>query len=169
MQLIQAQTLAAAAPNVNFSNIPQTYSHLFLIFTTRSDYSGFYTQLAIQLNGDTGANYDGEHLYGTGGAVKASADVTATYAHLLAIPAANATANCPASATIWIPNYGDTTFFKIIITHNGTFVQLGNSNANLTENLASLWRSTAAINQITLFPTQNSNFVAGSIFSLYGT
>lgn len=167
MQLLQTQKLTAAAPTIIFSNITQIYTHLFLTYTARCDYDASYVHVAGQINGDTNANYVREHIYGSGSSVKGNDDGTFPFARLSALTTAQSTANCPSCAVIWIPNYTNTTFFKLIVSKHGRFQELGNPPDNLSLNQAAIWQSTAAINQITLFPERGGNFVAGSTFSLY--
>ena len=166
MQLVQTQKLTAAAPSIVFGNIPQTYTHLFLTFTARCDYDASYVHVAGQMNGDTNANYEREHIYGSGSYVKGNDDGTMTFARLSALTTAQSTANCPSCGVLWIPNYTNTTFFKLIVSRHGRFQELGNPTGNVSVGQVAIWKSTAAINQITLFPELGS-FVAGSTFSLY--
>ena len=58
-------------------------------------------------------------------------------------------------------NYSNTTTFKTILMR-------ANNAALGVDAIVGLWRSTAAINEIKVFPTGGANFETGSTFSLYG-
>jgi hypothetical protein len=58
-----------------------------------------------------------------------------------------------------IMNYSNTTTFKTSISRNGV---------RTTEAFVNLWRSTAAISSITFFCQGASNYLTGTIFTIYG-
>jgi hypothetical protein len=58
-------------------------------------------------------------------------------------------------------NYSNTTTYKTIISR-------GDNPGFLVIALANLWRSTSAINIITMVSETGNNFVTGSTFTLYG-
>jgi hypothetical protein len=156
--LISKQVLAGAVPTVTFSAIPQTYTHLQLWVVGRvSDVVGT-SRFYIQFNGDTGNNYNWNLIVNntlqTGGPV--------AIINLGDMAGASATANCPTSCVINIPNYAGTVFNKQI---TGTTCAVGNVASEVP---AGVWFNTAAITSITISQQNVGNFIIGSTFSLYG-
>ena len=69
---------------------------------------------------------------------------------------------------MWIPNYANTANFKQVL-----FQSAGPNNSTTNDQWhvgmsASLWQSTAAIDQFTWQPYGSDNFVQYSTFTLYG-
>jgi hypothetical protein len=132
----------------------------------RGDPAALNTNINLQFNGDTAANYDGQNLQGTGAGVTAFEQFAQTSAILGIIPANTAGANLFGVAIGFIPNYAGTTNNKVCLSiaskKTGTVT---NAMTNLL--VGGFWRSNAAINRITLLPAPG-NFVAGTRVSLYG-
>lgn len=152
---ISTQTLGSAAASVTFSSIPATYTDLVLVCQSGEDTSDY---LAVQFNSDTATNYSYTSLNGDGStatSVRASTQSRGLLSWYTYTPA-----NTLNSASIaHIMNYANTTTNK---TYLSRF-----SSGNGAELIAGLWRSTAAINTIKLFPLTGS-FRIGSTFTLYG-
>lgn len=163
-----AESIAGGAvANVTFSSIPGTYRNLFVEWQARGDTAATSTNLWLQLNADTGSNYDylDENISGTN-TVGGGASAGAALIQLGDMCAASAPASTPSGGRIEIPNYAGTTFHKTVN---------GRSSAKLVAAAASIythmtsgwWRSTAAVTSIKLYPAAG-NFIAGSSFQLYG-
>lgn len=166
---IADQVLAASAASVTFSSIPQTYRHLEISWTARSDAAGNNVDVLGQFNGDTGANYDYEHLYLNGAspaALTGAEGIGATATRLGEFTAAGPSAGQAGVGRIAIPNYAGSAFWKNA-DYSSSF-RIGTATGQFFKNVgAGFWRSTAAITSIKLFPSVG-NFIAGSVFSLYG-
>ena len=148
-EAIATQTLGSAAATVTFSSIPGTYTDLVLVIQgSMATAGGNY----IQVNGDTGNNYSVTFMYGDG----SSAASTRT----TGFPSASAfyLNTAQSNSILNFMNYSNTTTNKTILSR-------ANSNEFVSARV-SLWRSTAAINSITVGSTFNYN--TGSTFSLYG-
>lgn len=149
---IATTTLGSAAASYTFSSIPSTYTDLVVIFSGKQGTSTDF--FSIQVNGDTGSNYSLTDLYGTGasaGSFRAS-NVT----KIGRLPVVN-----DSMAKINIMNYSNTTTYKTILSR-------GDSAADSTHAVVGLWRSTAAINSVTLVFDSGGTFATGSTFTLYG-
>lgn len=157
MTPIATNTLASATGTVTFSNLPQTYTDLILVFQVqRSTATGTYLQM--RLNSDSGSNYSTTFLYGTGSSAGSWRDSNRTDINLdyYAAPTNSSWSN----RNISINNYSNSTTYKTVINR-------ANDASQGTDAGVHLWRSTAAINTITLTMPSN-NFVTGSTFTIYG-
>ena len=152
---IATQTLGSAAASVTFSSIPGTYTDLVLVCNSKLT-SGTPTS-RLQFNGDTATNYSTTMIYGDGstvGAVRVSNEASA-----------NTGGNTDEFGTtiIHINNYSNTTTYKTTLSRYNFLGPAYSEGGTKT----SLWRSTAAITSIVVFPV-SSTYVSGSTFSLYG-
>jgi hypothetical protein len=169
-------TLVAAAASVRFptsGSLPQNYRHIRLRWQARSDAVAVNTQLTMQFNGDTAANYDREQTYFQGtanppsnvsGALESMAQTTLQVGEF---SAASAPAGATGAGAVDILNYAGTTFRKDVLARS--YLKKGDTAgaSNLTlEDWVGEWRSTAAITSIVLSPAAG-NFVAGSVFTLF--
>jgi hypothetical protein len=152
---LQTQTLGSAAASVTFSSISQSYTDLVLVMNVQCATGA--TSIGIQYNGDTtNSNYSFLFLSGNGSA--ASSGVYANQATQIGLMN-----NTVISTNIGhIMNYSNTTTYK-------TYLSRGNMVDNQLRATVGMWRNTAAITSLTLFPTPNVyNFTTGSTFTLYG-
>lgn len=164
-QKIAEVVLAAAQATVAFNAIPQNYRNLRLVGQARGDTALTFTHLQAQLNGDTGATYDWTEVYGSGSASGGASSYAQTFALLGNIVAANAPATVASGVDALIPNYASTTFDKTIRSINDN--ERDRAGGYFAEVAATSWRNTAAITSLLLFPGAG-NFVAGTVFTLYG-
>ena len=153
---IASTTLGSAAASVTFSSIASTYTDLVLVCQTKATSSAPNTRM--QVNSDTGTNYSTTILSGNGSSASSSRYSNTTFS-LVDLEGYNDATNVK-NTIINIFNYANTTTYKTLLSRA--------ANAALgTDAIVSLWRSTAAINSITIFPNV-STFVTGSTFNLYG-
>jgi hypothetical protein len=104
---------------------------------------------------DTGSNYSYTLLRGDGSSAASARQSNITVIVLDSV-ASSGLANC----IVNFQNYSNTTTNKTILSREN------NAAANVSA-YVNLWRNTAAINLISLFPSA-STFAVGSTFSLYG-
>jgi len=154
---------------VTFSSIPGTYTSLQIRCVVKDVYtSGLVDSIYLRFNGTAGSLYGSHNLTGDGATASASALSNVNEIEIpKTIPDSNASfANVMGVAIIDLHDYAST-------TRNKTLRSISGSNANTTStdfrvNLSSgLWRSTAAINQITIH-TNIDRFTTTSTFALYG-
>jgi len=155
---IATQTLGSAAASVTFSSIPQGYTDLILVCNIAQ--SSGNNSLRYRFNGDTGSNYSDTYLTGNGTTAASGRDTSQT----------SGTSYVTGSTTIetsyilQFMNYSNSTTYKTVLSRSNR------ANSEVAADVG-LWRSTSAINSISLamggsFPT--NNFATGSTFSLYG-
>jgi hypothetical protein len=166
LQLIEIADITVASPvtSVTFSSIPQGYTDLKVVASSRGALAQVYDTFWMQFNNST-PNYSPTTptirvIQGSGASVSSSA-----YAGLQTLQnGATATASSFGTAEFYIPNYTGNTFKSISVDAatetNGTTAYL-----NL---LAALWSNTSAITSITLFPASGSTITTNSTFALYG-
>jgi hypothetical protein len=157
MTLIETKTLGTAQASIEFTSIPQDYTDLVILSSSRSSRTAqINDQMNIKLNGIDGSM---RNLFGTGSAVASQqpAQMTAFMSTDLA------TANTFSNDSIYVANYTSSTNKSLSIDS----VTENNATAAIQAIGAGLWSNTAAVTSITFTPL-NGNFVAGSTMSLYG-
>jgi hypothetical protein len=156
---IATNTLTANAASVSFTNIPQTYTDLVLVYYF-GDTSAAVAAY-VEYNGDayTNLKYSGTRLYGNGTSATSSRRSNDPF---------YLTDGTPTSTTLGvnqgivnIMNYSNATTFKT------SLVRDNNANAG-TEAVISLWQRTDAINRVDIKNTSTGNFLSGSSFTIYG-
>lgn len=155
---IATTTLGSATSTVTFSSISGSYTDLVLVCSTKLDGSGGDARLDIRVNSDSGSNYSNTIMYGTGSSAVSARNSSQTESQV-----GRQTSSNWSNSIIHINNYSN-------ITTNKTILGRGNNPDALVLAAVSLWRSTAAISSITVYPQAGTanNFVSGSTFSLYG-
>jgi len=150
---------SSGAANIDFTNIPQTFTDLKLVFSTRI-ITGSQANIWYKFNNST-SSLSWRGLYGTGSAAGSN---NGTTVGLLAgvTTAANDTASVFASGEIYIPNYTSSNNKSSAVDNVGE----NNATASTVYLVANLWSNTAAINQITLY--SDYNFAQYSEATLYG-
>jgi hypothetical protein len=163
---IAESVLGASAASVTLSSIPGTYRNLFILWQARGDTAAVNTQMQLQFNGDTGANYDYIEENFRNGTASGAGAVAATAMSLDYLAASTAPVGTTGGGRIMIPNYAGTTFHKTVITE--AFMRDGTvATSPFLSISGGDWRSTVAITSVLLKPTAG-NFIAGSSFQLYG-
>ena len=152
---IATTTLGSATASYTFSSIPSTFTDLVLItngtISTTADASMYW-----RVNGDTSTNYSATRVSGDGTSAASYRETNQTAA------LAGFVGNVSPSVQIFnFMNYANTTTYKTAITR-------GSYSAKNVGAFVGLWRSTAAINSITVTSLGSGNLDVGSTFTLYG-
>jgi hypothetical protein len=148
--------LGTTATSVTFSSVPQTYTDLILIATTKRNATGLgEANMQLTVNGDTSAAYSTTLLFESPSSTRQANTSTFDYA----------SGTCGDGGFIFnsinLMNYSNTTTHKTVLTRNGY------NQTNPQVRLAvGVWRNTAAITSLTMTPA--SGFAIGSTFNLYG-
>lgn len=145
---IATQTLGSSASSVTFSNIPQNYSDLILVF---SGVGG--NNISLRFNDDTTASYSVTRIQGDGSTAGSSRynNITSMYGPY------SATQN----TTIWqIQNYTNASLYK-------TALAKGGGAGTQVELYTGLWQKRTPITSITVI-TPSANMSSGSTISIYG-
>jgi hypothetical protein len=166
MELIEVKTLASAVASVTFSTIPQTYTDLKLLISSKSSEGSQSANYWIQFNSDTGANYTNKRIYS--GATTAASDngntgINGISAGFIPGDIANTTSTF-SNCEIYIPNYAGSATKSVSCDSSSE----GNQTSGVWLNTAAgLWNNTAAITSLTIAVTGASQTI-GSTFYLYG-
>jgi hypothetical protein len=153
---IATQTLGSAAASVTFSSIPSTYTDLVLVMTAKSATADY---LAIRFNGDTTTTYSNTYVAGFGSTTQSSRN---SNNNQIQIDGGVATSTIDGYNGIFdIQNYANTTTYKTLIGRS-------NNAAVGASATIGMWRSTSAINSVTVLGYFGYNLSIGSTFSLYG-
>ena len=165
--LINKILVSSPTYSVTFSSIPQTYTDLKLVFSTRSDYGAAGgSEVEIAINSVT-TGYSSLMIYSNNGTSLSSATATANPFYTWGGGMVNgaSTANVFANSELYIPNYTGSNA-KSATTDS---VTEQNGTATFMNLAAHLNTTTAPITSITLYAWQSFiNFVSGSTFYLYG-
>lgn len=165
-ELIAESTLGAPAATIDFSSIPATYKHLRLLYSARGTNASNTVNLSVRFNNDSTAVYDyiAYRMWDSG--LGGSSISGATSLKVAEMSGANATAGMAGQGTVDIPAYATAGFYRTLTSQMwGAWSTAANGFQLFTT--GGQWRSTTAINQITLVLSAG-NFDTGSTVSLYG-
>lgn len=160
-------TLGTATNSVTFSSISSAYKSLQIRSMQKDSNANAAGQsIRITFNGDTATNYSYHDLYAFApGGVGSGGAANATYI-LSQLVSAGGQSTPFGVSIIDIIDYANTSKNKTLRMFGGT-----DNNQNTTYTglslTSGLWRSTSAINSVTL-TAHNINFATGSKFALYG-
>jgi len=156
----------------NPTSIDQSYDHLYLTISARSDRSSASIEsLWMRFNGDSGSNYSSTGLEsGSGSAPGSNRNGSATKIERMPIPCDGRVTGTSifGSLTIWIPNYTNTVGYKQVLTAGAIETYDWGDWKWILTPAAALWDNTSAINEIEMFPQNGDNLKAHSSFTLYG-
>jgi hypothetical protein len=151
---IATTTVSTTTSTVSFSSISGSYTDLILV----SAYGSTNT-MYVQFNSDTTSNYSSTILYGTG-TTAASTRVSATRIYIGGYWVGSDSGANSNTINTHIQNYSNSTTYKTLLSKSA-------NPSNEVDAIAGLWRSTSAINAITVGVTAG-NITIGSTFTLYG-
>lgn len=161
---INTTTISSSVTNITFSSIPGTYTDLVLVASVFGSRAANADSLAIRFNNDSGSSYSYTYIIGESSAGAASARAS----NQTNIWVGNFTSNSvaqPGVIIVQVQNYSNTTTNKTILSRQNA---IAGGTYNITGANVGLWRSTAAINSVTVRSETGSNFSSGSTFTLYG-
>lgn len=146
-------TLSSSASSVTFSSIPATYRDLRIVIAGTTS-AGVNT--VLRFNSDSGNNYTGVLMYGTGSGSGTSGTFGAgSFAYFGALWTGQG------NNTVDIMDYSATDKHKTLISRY-------NSAANEVGAMASRWASTSAVNSITILTASAATYASGTTFAIYG-
>lgn len=153
---------AGGVSSVTFSSIPQTYTDLQFLISSRADNSNVYGWYSYTFNGSS-SGITSLWIEGSGTAVSPG---TFTTAMLAGSSTGNAsTANTFGNSSIYIPNY------TVSKSKNSLTEDVGENNgtASYQDLVSNVWSNTSAITSVTFVPqTGTGTFRQYSTFTLYG-
>lgn len=156
---IATTTLGSATASYTFSSIPSIYTDIVLVADMADSNTGGDQRMLVRVNGDSSTNYSTTIVYGNGSSATATINSNRTFFDNSSGASNSITSG---SANIYhFMSYSNTTTYKTVLYRQNNLVNTAGTSA-----LVGLWRSTSAINSITIFCI--GNLVAGSTFTLYG-
>jgi hypothetical protein len=164
-KLIASQVVGSGgASSIIFSSIPQTFTDLKLVISTRTTTSAINDDVLLTFNGAT-SGYSGIYLNGNGSVAGSGSNPYGTNRIFLGgNNGASSTSSTFSNNEVYIPNYASSNYKSVSIDsaqeNNGT-------TANLDLN-AGLYSSSSAISSLSIFSYSGNNFVQYSTFYLYG-
>ena len=150
-------TLTSTTATITFSSINQTYTDLILVMSCSINTAG--GNCWVRVNGDTGSNYAYNAMYNSGSSVLGTVNGSTALGLL-----AGCLVGWDTNETIiilQINSYANTTTYK-------TGSSRGNNPSTAVDRSGSLWKSTAAINSLTILNGSGNSFLTGSKFTIYG-
>jgi hypothetical protein len=162
-----ATTTLGSAGTFDFTSISSAYNDLIVVLTARDATATSATTPEMTFNADTAGNYYSQRITGSGSSVSTAESLTTASFPLGGVPAASADANFFGSVEVVIYGYAATTWVKTVqaFAHYPTFAS---STGFTFRTTAGIWKSTAAINRITIKGGSGANFVTGSRCRIYG-
>jgi hypothetical protein len=150
---IATQTLTGATGSVSFASIPSTYTDIIL---TIEGTVGSNCGIQMRFNSDSGSNYSFTRMTGDGSSASSDRSSNATFMELGYYVTTTRNMNI-----VQIMNYSNSTTYKTVLNRaNAQSVNIG------AQAYVEMWRSTSAINSITI--NASGNLASGSILTLYG-
>lgn len=155
--LIATQTLTTATASITLSSIPGTYKDLVLEISGTASVGATYW---MRPNSDASDIYSYTQIYGTGSAAASGRGVSPSAGVLGMVIGYPATTNVVQRVDIM--SYANTSLFKTAIARSD-----GAGSGNYAAAIFSLWRSTAAISSLLIYPSSGT-ISANSTFKLWG-
>jgi hypothetical protein len=148
-----ATTTLTGGTSYTFSSIPSTYTDLVLVANVAIT-SGS-SNINMDYNGVTSSQYSFVRVRGDGTSALSSQVANLTTNYIGDISTTFST------NIIQIQNYANTSVYKTTLSRS-------NDTTSNVQAWATLWRNTAAINSIKVYPSGLQTFTNGSMLTLYG-
>ena len=153
--LIATATLSSSG-TITFNSIPSTYTDLRVVcVATTTSTTNFW----MQFNSDSGTNYSVTYLGGDGSSVSS---LTETNTTSVRATLGNTSTTIPGLWTFDIFSYASSVYKTVLSSEN-----TDRNGSGYSAREVNCWRSTSAINSITLLPNTGS-FASGTTATLYG-
>ena len=164
--LYDSGEITASQPNFSITSIPATFHNLTLLLSLRGHNASGSLNVGVRFNSERGANYDSSRIRYNNGAVGSFVSL-GTSIQSVAATGASATVGNFGNYSLTVNNYLGTGH-KALSGTGGLHVD-DTIAGGVVDAVEGMWKSTAAITQITLIPLSGSNLVAGSRVMLYGS
>lgn len=160
-ELIEHKKLNSAAASITFSNIPQIYSDLYVVFSARSARTSVGTDdVVVRLNADA-SNHSARILWGTGGS---AASLTDTQPLIGEYPTSTNTTNTFGSYQLYIANYTS----SVAKSFSADGVGENNATTSYQSVTAGLYNSVDPVTSLLIRTGSGSNLEQNSSATLYG-
>jgi hypothetical protein len=168
------ESIATVTPtsgtSVTFSSIPSTYKHLqirWIAQTNRATYG--FDDLRVTFNSDSSALYTTHLIFGNGSTVSVGDDTNASFTNIINSAGTTTSGSWWGTAIVDVLDYENTSKFKTMRYINGTDLNGNTITLPGRVNFGSgLYRSTNAVNSITVTSGASATWQTGTSFALYG-
>jgi hypothetical protein len=155
--LIASNVLTSNTASLTINSIPGTYRDLIVVASVRASGNLIFR---MQINGDTGSNYNWVSMQGDGSSASSTSDGSAT--STIIGNAANLSSTIFTLHKVEIMDYSATNKHKTILSRS-------NDANDGVDAMAHRWASTSAITSLTFFVGGVGNTISsGSTFYIYG-
>ena len=151
-----ATTTSTGTTTITMSSIPSTYTDLVLIISGQINGNVYY-----KINGDTSSNFSQTVVLGNGSSAISARQSNRSDGIYLGDNISSPMATDSSNAIIQFMNYSNTT------TNKTSIFRVNNASAG-TQAGVGLWRSTSAINQVSITSSSANGILNGTTFTLYG-
>lgn len=172
--VLAAVTLGSSAAAIDFVQIPQGYAALELEVVCLSAstantflFAQFSANTSTTPTPSTGTLYDYYRMYTAGGTPLGDDFAGATAAHFGNIPSSTAPAGYMGAATVRIPNYAGSAYFKPYFSNSIAKPTASTGGSGGLVQSGGFWKSSSPLAQIRLFPF-SGQFAAGAVATLRG-
>jgi hypothetical protein len=168
MELIRTITSDGLSSSFDFQNIPQTYTHLFLIGNCKTDGANLVENLSLRFNNDSAANYKWQNINGANVAATAASAINDNEVELGFMPGGGAGATRNNSFHIYVSNYADGTKRITLTAQCANIPSNAAADFDLTHT-GGQW-AVQAVTRIEIFSsTRPAGIIpSGLVVSLYG-
>jgi hypothetical protein len=153
-------TVSGTPASISFTGFAATYRDLYIVCSANTPGNNAFYQ--VRFNGDTGANYSIQTLFGAGSAAAGNYQAFS----LTSISPVGGGANNELGSTrlaffaVDILDYSQTNKKKVAMSRSA-------SSGNSINSWVGTWHNTAAITSVVIFPSAGA-FTTGNTFTLYG-
>jgi len=155
---------------VEFTSIPQTFTHLQIRGIARTNRNDPRDALYFRFNGDTGNNYAWHWMHGNGSSAPSGNDFDAapTTCWSFVTPGSQASSNTFGKILADIVDYKNTSKFKVGKITTGFDDNASGDAKGRIWLISTLWRDTSAISSIYISSPYGGTLQQYSHFALYG-
>jgi len=164
---IATATLSSSTTAINFTGIPQTFTHLWVIGQVGTDYTtGTYMHIAP--NNVTSSTYDYQTIFVGNGSITMRSGASSDKSVGLAEMVSATSTGCFLGFELIYPAYTSTS-----LGNNSWLYNVNGARTTTSTDYRGSWgtasnNETAAITSLNLYLDYSANFVAGSKITLYG-
>jgi hypothetical protein len=163
-ELIQTVTIGSAgATTIEFTNIPQGFTDLLIVASTRAGAGAVARNMNIRFNAST-LGYS-ERMIDSNGSSASSANTSGSLINWSFEADSGATTSTFSNISLYVPNYSSVASYKSMVIHSSSE---NNGSTGYNRLTSGLWTSNSPITSVSLIAESGSSFVQYSSASLYG-
>lgn len=167
-EFIASGSATGSSQEVSFNTIPSTYKHLILRGYGMANYPGPQDgAFGMRINGTTGSSYSRQGYAAFSTNFSAYDLVGTPFAQVGEVPLNSSVLSFVGSATIYLLEYNDTTFFRTTRANNGFRWTTGASNGGVMNGFGYYDLNKNAVTSLSVYQ-QNGNWFSNTKWFLYG-